>query len=205
MLGRENKKKAESLIFFSVIDARRLWATEGYSSFFAFLNGKHGLSESSALKRIQVSRLAHRYPFLFDEIATGKRTLSALSRLAPFVRDANAHVLFPESLGKSVREVERMLARRFPEEATPDRLEKSVKPLSEDSVHVSFTADLEFEKDLLEAKALLSHRFPKRRLSEVLGLALKALLKEIKKPAREVKVTEPVDDSGFQHSPGNGD
>ncbi len=160
VLGRENKRKAEFLIYLSAIDARRLYAKEGFSSFFAFLTEKYGFSESSALKRIQASRLTHRYPFLFDEIAFGKRTLSSLSRLAPFVKDANAHLLFPETLGKSVREVERLLAKRFPEAATPDRLQKSVRPLSEDRVHVSFTADSEFEKDLLEAKALLSHRFP---------------------------------------------
>ncbi len=181
LVARENNRKAEFLIFLSAIDARRLYAKEGFSSFFSFLTEKYGFAESSALKRIQVSRLAHRYPFLFDEIAKGKRTLSALSRLAPFVTDANAHLLFPESLGKSVRDVERMLARRFPEEATPDRLVKPIKALSEDKVQVSFTAGLEFEKDLLEAKALLSHRFPEGKLGDVLGAALKSLLKSLKK------------------------
>jgi hypothetical protein len=187
VLGRENKRKAEFLIHLSAIDARRLYAKQGFSSFFAFLTEKYGLSESSALKRIQASRLTHRYPFLFDEIASGKRTLSALSRMAPFVKDANAPLLFQETLGKSVREVERVLAKRFPEAATPDRLQKAVRPLSEDQVHVSFTADLEFEKDLREAKALLSHRFPQGKLSDVLGVALKSLIKDLKKAASKSK------------------
>jgi 5-methylcytosine-specific restriction endonuclease McrA len=187
VLGRENKRKAEFLIYLSAIDARRLYAKQGFSSFFAFLTEKYGFSESSALKRIQASRLTHRYPFLFDEIASGKRTLSALSRIAPFVKDANAPLLFQETLGKSVRDVERLLAKRFPEAATPDRLQKTVRPISEDQVHVSFTADLAFEKDLLEAKALLSHRFPQGKLSDVLGVALKSLLKDLKKQASKSK------------------
>jgi 5-methylcytosine-specific restriction endonuclease McrA len=57
-----------------------------------------------------------------------------------------------------------------------------VKDLSDDKVHVSFTAGREFEKDLLKVKALLNHKYPKGRLEEVLGLALKALLKDLKKP-----------------------
>jgi 5-methylcytosine-specific restriction endonuclease McrA len=181
-VGRERKRKAQFLVYLSVVDARKLYAKEGYSSLFKFLTEKFRFSESSALKRIQVSRLAHRFPFLYKRIVDGDFTLSALSRLAPFVNTHNSHLLFGEARGKSVREVEKILARWFPQEAVPDRLEKSVKDLSEDKVHVSFTAGREFEKDLLEAKALLSHKYPKGRLEEVLGLALKTLLKDLKKP-----------------------
>jgi hypothetical protein len=179
--GRERKRKAQFLVYLSVVDARKLYAKEGHSSLFKFLTDKHRFSESSALKRIQVSRLAHRFPFLYKRIIDGDFTLSALSRLAPFVTAHNSHQLFSEARGKSVREVEKILARWFPKEAVPDRLEKSVKDLSEDKVHISFTASREFEKDLIEAKALLSHQHPKGRLEDVFGLALKTLLKDLKK------------------------
>jgi 5-methylcytosine-specific restriction endonuclease McrA len=80
----------------------------------------------------------------------------------------------------------------FPKAATPDRLVKPLKALSEDKIQVSFTADLEFEKDLLEARALLSHRFPKGKLGDVLGVALKALLKDLKKAKARPKKASSI-------------
>ena len=131
-----------------------------------------------------MSRLAHRYPFLYADVASGKRSLTALSRLAPFVVDANAHLLFSESANKSVREVERILAVRFPKEATPDRWQRTTTPLGGDKTQLSFTVGPQVEEKLREARALLSHRLPGGKLADVFELALDALLTELEKPLR---------------------
>jgi 5-methylcytosine-specific restriction endonuclease McrA len=79
---------------------------------------------------------------------------------------------------------------------------KPLRALSEDKVQVSFTAGLEFEKDLLEAKALLSHRFPEGKLCDVLGMALKTLLKDLKKAKGLPKEVSNIP-RGMEHIPQN--
>jgi hypothetical protein len=72
----------------------------------------------------------------------------------------------------------------FPKEEVEEALRKSVSPLGGERHSVQFTADTGFIQDLQEARALLSHRFPKGKLCEVLGLALKTLLHDLKKAPR---------------------
>ena len=50
ILARDNQHKAESLVYFAAVDARKLYASLGYSSFFAFLTQKFGMSESLSFK-----------------------------------------------------------------------------------------------------------------------------------------------------------
>ncbi|MBY0371285.1 hypothetical protein K2X33_11400 [bacterium] len=158
LIAKDRKLKSDFLIYLGEADYRKLYAKEGYSSLFRWLTEKYGFSESSALKRIQVSRLALKFPFLYRDIASGKYTLSALGRLAPFVNGANAPVLFGAAEKKSVRQVEEFLVTQFPKEEVEDRLRKSVSPLGEDRHQVQFTANSEFVSDLEEARTLLSHK-----------------------------------------------
>jgi hypothetical protein len=72
----------------------------------------------------------------------------------------------------------------FPKEEVEEALRKSVSPLGGERHSVQFTAGTGFIQDLQEARALLSHRFPKGKLCEVLGLALKTLLHDLKKAPR---------------------
>jgi hypothetical protein len=54
-----------------------------------------------------------------------------------------------------------------------------VKPVGENRVELRFEVSKEFEEKLNQAKELLSHKYPKGKLEEVLGEALGALLSQI--------------------------
>jgi 5-methylcytosine-specific restriction endonuclease McrA len=180
----DQKRKVDFLYYLAEADKRKLYAKDGYSSLFNWLTGKYRLSEPTALKRIQVARLAHKFPFLYRDIRQGKYTLTVLSRISKFVKGYNAHLVFAIAESKSVREVEAALVEMFPKEEVEEALRKSVSPLGLERHSVQFTADTGFIQDLQEARALLSHRFPKGKLNEVLGLALKTLLHDLKKAPR---------------------
>lgn len=188
LVGQERKRKSDFLAYLNEVDGRKLYAKEGYSSLFRFLTEKFHFSESSALKRIQGARLARKFPFLYGDIKDGKYSLSALSRLAPFVNAANSDRLFRRAERKSTREVEAMLAAEFPKADVADRLKKTVSPLGEDRMQVQFTAPKELVDDLERAQALLSHRYPQGKLADVIGLALKSLIRELEKPGRALNV-----------------
>ncbi len=184
---QERKRKSDLLAYLNEVDVRKLYAQEGYSSLFRFLTEKHFFSESSALKRIQAARLARKFPFLYGDIKDGKYSLSALSRLAPFVSAANADRLFRKSERKSTREVEAMLAAEFPKADVADRLSKTVSPLSENRVKIQFSGPKELVEDIERLRDLLSHRYPQGKLADVVGLAVKALIRELEKPGRAPK------------------
>src|SRR5690349_18090365 len=84
LVQHERKHKARFLIYLAEVERRKLYAAAGYGSLFRFLVQRLGFSEPTALKRMQVAKLASKYPFLYQDIAKGSFSLSALSRLAPF-------------------------------------------------------------------------------------------------------------------------
>ena len=56
LLAHERKATAELLRTMAAIDRRRLWAEEGYPSFFAFCVERYRMSEAMANKRIRAAR-----------------------------------------------------------------------------------------------------------------------------------------------------
>src|SRR5262245_47350981 len=89
LVGRERRMKADFLVYLNEVDRRRLYAKQGYSSLFRFLTERYHLSEGTALKRIQTARLAKKFPFLYRDIREGLFSVTALSRLAPFLKGYN--------------------------------------------------------------------------------------------------------------------
>ncbi len=185
LISADRKRKAQLVAYLSEAIRRQLYAKAGCGSMFRFLVEVHGMSEHSALKRIQAAKLAIRYPFLIREIARGTYSLTVLNRLAPFIKKGTDEFLFNASKRKSVREVESILLAKFPKEDVEERLKKTVSPLGGGRVAVQFTADEAFAGDLDEARALLSHRFPQGKMKDIIGLALKTLIRDLKREPRK--------------------
>lgn len=173
----EKKIQYRFLCYLSEIDRRKLYAVEGYPSLFAFLTDYLGYSESSALKRSQIVRKAIELPQLYYAIEYGKLSLSAASRLCPYLSAENFEALVGECERKPVREVEKILVKYFPKENVNDSVTQKVAPLSIDQVSVRFTASTEFAAKLEKARALLAHKYPQGKIADTLSDALDALLK----------------------------
>ncbi|MCB9732552.1 MAG: hypothetical protein H6745_08065 [Deltaproteobacteria bacterium] len=71
-------------------------------------------SEGEAAKKIQAARAARRFPLLLDRVRAGRLHLAGVVLLAPKLTDANAPSLIDAACGKSKREIEALLAARFP-------------------------------------------------------------------------------------------
>jgi len=159
-----------------------LYAEAGYSSLFQYLVSELGYSEASSLKRIQVARVLTRFPEIFNLLIDGKISMTALMKLAPHLKLSNCHELLSRCLGKSVREVERMIAGISPEKTKPDQ----IRAIDQNLLSFHFTASREFEELLKKAKARLSHKFPEGKLRDIFGEALEALLEDKPKTKRSV-------------------
>src|SRR5262245_39005097 len=106
------------------VERRRLFAPAGYPSMFAFCVGELHLSEDAAYKRIRVARAARRYPRVLVALAEGHVHLSGLTLLAHYLNPGTKDALIPDpatveelltaAKHKSRRQIEQLLAERFP-------------------------------------------------------------------------------------------
>ena len=135
--------------------------------------------------------------------------LSALQLLRERLKDENHVELLEAASGKTKREVEQLLAARFPEPDVPSGVRKlpgrrgapqrtlpmstdvatgspppkpgRVEPLSADRFKVQFTASAELRDKLELARDLMSHSNPGRDLAIVMERAIDLLLTELQK------------------------
>jgi len=180
--SEERALQCYSLAMIAEVERRMLFAEAGYPSLFQYLVSALGYSEASSLKRIQVSRLLSRFPEIYNLLNDGTISMTALMKLAPHLKQSNFHETLNQALGKSVREIERMIAGISTEKAKPDQ----IRAIDQSLLSFHFTADKEFEELLRKAKAKLSHKFPKAKLKDIFGEALNALLEDTPKKKRSV-------------------
>src|SRR5215471_17089041 len=93
---------------------RRLYAGAGYPSMYKYCLGELHLSEDAAWKRLQVAGAAHECPGVLAALAEGRVHLSGLTLLAAHLTPGNVDGLLVGATHKSKREIERLLAERFP-------------------------------------------------------------------------------------------
>jgi 5-methylcytosine-specific restriction endonuclease McrA len=90
--------------------------------------------------------------------------------------------LFEAVSGKSKREVEMLLAVRFPRPDAPSRITRSrVEPVSEARFRIEFTASAGLREKLELCRDLLSHTNPSRDLAVVVERAVDLLLAELER------------------------
>jgi hypothetical protein len=114
VIQRGNEAMAELLLHLAEVDERALYAELGFSSLFAYCLEVHAFSETAAGRRITAARLARKFPEVLSLVASGDLHLSALSALAACLNQENASALFETCKRKSRRQVDELLAARFP-------------------------------------------------------------------------------------------
>jgi len=86
----------------------------GFSSLFAYCVEALGMSEGTAGRRVAAARVCRRFPEAFEQVARGELHLCALCALAPHLTTENAADLFQACRRKTRRQIEELLAARFP-------------------------------------------------------------------------------------------
>ena len=225
LAARDHQLTADLVAHLAEVDARRLYLDEACSSMFTYCVERLHMSEPTAYKRIEAARAARRFPVIFARVAAGELHLAAVTLLAPRLSEDNHLELLAEAAHRSKREVERLLAARFPRPDVAASLRKApergappaappppaatpepaavppppavaapafclappvaprpeLRPLAEDRYVLKLTLSAPVRDKLLEAQALLRHRLPGGDLDAVLGRALDALLRDLRK------------------------
>src|SRR6187551_1290663 len=142
---QSNVLTAQLLAHLVELEERKLHLELGFSSLFAYCVEALGMSEGTAGRRVTASRVCRRFPEVFERVARGELHLCALCALAPHLSSENSAELFEASKGKTRRQVEELLAARFPR---PD-VREQIRRLP---TRASLTA-VPSEPDLLSSRA----------------------------------------------------
>jgi hypothetical protein len=110
----ERAASAEVVEHLVEVERRRLYLEQACSSLNAYCRQRLAYSEDGALKRARVAKLTLRLPRALDELRRGAIHLTGLFLLSSHLTEENAEALFAEARGKSRRELELLLACRFP-------------------------------------------------------------------------------------------
>jgi len=117
--SRQRSGDADVLAHLGEVGYRRLYAQLGYSSLYNWCVHARHYSEDVAVKRIRAARAARRFPVILDMLADGRLHLTAIALLSQRLTAGNAQELLAASVHRSKREIERMLAARFPQADVP--------------------------------------------------------------------------------------
>jgi 5-methylcytosine-specific restriction endonuclease McrA len=113
-VANENATLAEVIAHIAEFDARKLFLVDAYPSMLRYCIGELGMSEDEAKKKIQVARAAQEFPALLDALAEGRVHLTGLRLLVPHLKPETVDELLAAATHKSMDEIERLLAARFP-------------------------------------------------------------------------------------------
>jgi 5-methylcytosine-specific restriction endonuclease McrA len=186
------------------IDRRRIYLDAACRSLACYCIERLGYSEDEAGKRVRVAELARRIPRALEELRSGAIHLTGLWLLAPVLSEENAAELLAEARQKTRRQIEELIARRFPKPDLPERVcpepeqlpmpapgrpdapanpsspAKSAKiaPLSESRWSLQLSIGAELKAKIDEARKLLSHAVPNGDLETLIERAVDALLEQ---------------------------
>jgi len=190
-LARCERDATASLIaHLAELYGRRLHERAGFSSLFTYCTDVLRLSEHEAYDRMKAAKVVRRYPAVLALLASGRVNLTTVRLLAPHLTRQNQEELFSAASGKSKRQVQELLARRYPTADVASSVRKLaswnlataptpvVQPLSPDRYRVTFTASAEMCEKLELAQDLLRHAVPGGDVAEVFARALDALVKQ---------------------------
>lgn len=119
LVARDRTTTAELLAHLAEADERRLYLPAALPSMYLYCVHELHMSEDAALKRIQVARVARRFPAILSAIADGRLHLTAVGLLAPYLTPENADELLEDAAHKTKNEIGTLLAKRFPRPDVP--------------------------------------------------------------------------------------
>lgn len=118
----ESSKRNEVrlLAHLAEFDSRRLCLEAGYRSAYEYCTVKLGFEDQEAYRRIRAARLIRAFPEAFSALQARKITVSALVVLSPWLQRDNVSTWIKTAEGKSKRELEALVAARYPQAPQPD-------------------------------------------------------------------------------------
>jgi HNH endonuclease len=120
----ERHATAQLIAHLAELDARRLYLSEGKSSLFTYCRDVLGLSNDAAYNRVEAARACRLFPAVLARLVDGSLTATSVRLLARHLTAENHRELLAAASHRSKREVEELIARRFPQPDTPSSVRK---------------------------------------------------------------------------------
>ena len=191
----ERDATASLIAHLAELYGRRLHEHAGFSSLFTFCTEALRLSEQEAYDRMSAAKVVRRYPDVLEMLASGRVSLTTIRLVAPHLTEANHQELLAAASGMGKRQVQELLAQRFPEPDACFSVRRlpgpggaftpapapMVRPLSPDRYHVTFTASGQTCAKLQLAQDLLRHALPTGDPAQIFARALDVLVEELVK------------------------
>ena len=120
----ERHATAQLIAHLAELDARRLYLSEGKSSLFTYCRDVLGLSADAAYNRVEAARACRLFPRILQQLVDGSLTVTSVRLLARHLTAENHRELLAAASRRSKREVEELIACRFPQPDTPSSVRK---------------------------------------------------------------------------------
>jgi len=127
---RDRHCLAKLLVHLAEYDRRQLCVKETGISLFTYCVRVLGYDEFDAYRRIRAARTVSRYPAALELVERGRLSLTAIVVLHPYLDQENHRAWFKAASGKSRRQIEALIAARYPQGAKPDYLRRFPGQLS---------------------------------------------------------------------------
>ncbi|MFA5141198.1 MAG: hypothetical protein WC728_18410 [Elusimicrobiota bacterium] len=120
LVQQEREDIAEIIAHLAEVDNRGLAIDLAFPSLFAYCVRELGYTEAAAYYRIRAARAARLFPEIVDMLRKGDLSLEAVVRLHPRLDSPEAASLLDAAKGKTVRQVESLVAGFSPAPDKPD-------------------------------------------------------------------------------------
>jgi len=126
---REREATVELVAHLAALDARpSLYAARGPGSLFGYCTDVLHLSEDAACNRISAARACRLFPVILDRLASGAVSLTSVRMLRPHLTLENHESVLANAAGKTLREVEPLIAALAPRPDVPTSVRKLKEP-----------------------------------------------------------------------------
>lgn len=119
---------AELIAHLAEVDRRRLYRGKGPGSLYGYCRQVLLMSEHAAYHRMKVARVVIAFPSILDLLADGAVTLTTVRLLAPHLTAESHRGLLTEAIGKSRRDVEKIVAGLAPQPDAKSSVRKLPAP-----------------------------------------------------------------------------
>lgn len=120
LADRSRHGEVQLLEHLAEFDARRLCIEEGHRSLYEYCTAALGFEEGEAYRRIRVARVIRGFPEALEALKAKRVTSSSLVVLSPWLERKNVSEWLALAAGKSRRELEALVAARYPQAPQPD-------------------------------------------------------------------------------------
>ncbi len=184
LIKSERKITSEIVTLIREADFRRLYLERGHQTLFDWFQKTYSYSHSSAYRRIQASRVQKDVPEVAAKIESGEVSLATLSQLDSAFRNSERHgkripvkqkrSVFTQVKDLSANETQKVLAETFPDSVVH---KESLRHVGHEDSRLTFVISNEDRAALERVKDLISHSHPNATWADVVGYALRFVVK----------------------------